>query len=317
MRSGFVAILGRANVGKSTLLNALVGSKVSIVASKPQTTRNAIQGVLTTEQGQVIFVDSPGVHKPSLELGRRMMSEVRRATEGCHAVLLVIDSRQPLRESDHEALRIVGSLAVPSILVLNKIDLVANKNDLLPRMEEMRQLHNFEEMVPVSALRGDGLDVLRDLIYSKLPELPAFYPEDFITDQPERFLAAELIREQIVRQTEQEVPHSVAVLIDKWEDLPRLLRLSATVFVERAGQKAILIGRGGERLKEIGTKARLEIEARFGKKVFLEIFVKVQPKWRDKAWFVRELDWRRFLSGTGSGEFGGSGDSGVEEPLIL
>ena len=312
MKSGFVAILGRANVGKSTLLNALVGSKVSIVADKPQTTRNAIQGVLTTAAGQIVFVDSPGVHKPSFELGRRMMREVHRAASGCHAVLLVVDARQPLRESDREALRIVGGLGAPSFLVLNKIDLIPKKNELLPRLEELRQLHHFEEIVPVSALLHDGVELLIDLIFGKLPELPAYYPAEFITDQPERFLAGELIREQIIRQTGEEVPHSTAVVIEKWEDLPGLLRLSAVVFVERPGQKAILIGRAGQRLKEIGTQARKEIEARFGKKVFLETFVKVQPKWRDQTWFVRDLDWRRALGGDGD-----SSESASEGPLVL
>lgn len=312
MKSGFVAILGRANVGKSTLLNALVGSKISIIANKPQTTRDAIQGVLTTAEGQIVFVDSPGVHKPSLELGRRMMREVHRATSGCHAVLLVVDASQPLRESDHEALRIIGGLGVPVFLVLNKIDLIPQKNDLLPRMEELRKLHQFEELVPVSALNHDGIELLVKLIFAKLPELPAYYPAEFITDQPERFLAGELIREQIIRRTEEEVPHSTAVVIEKWEELPKLLRLSAVVFVERPGQKAILIGRGGQRLKEIGTHARMEIEARFGKKVFLETYVKVQPKWRNQTWFVRDLDWRRTLGADLS-----SGDSGPEGPLVL
>lgn len=312
MKSGFVAILGRANVGKSTLLNTLVGSKISIVANKPQTTRDAIQGVLTTEAGQIVFVDSPGVHKPGFELGRRMMREVHRATSGCHAVLLVVDARQPLRESDHESLRIIGGLNVPAILVLNKIDLIPHKNDLLPRLEELRQLHRFEELVPVSALNHDGIELLVELLFDKLPEMPAYYPAEFITDQPERFLAGELIREQIIRQTDEEVPHSTAVVIEKWEESPELLRLSAVVFVERPGQKAILIGRGGQRLKEIGTQARMEIEARFGKKVFLETFVKVQPKWRDQSWFVRDLDWRRALGGDGN-----SGDSSSDGPLLL
>lgn len=312
MKSGFVAILGRANVGKSTLLNAFVGSKISIVANKPQTTRDAIQGVLTTEAGQIVFVDSPGVHKPSFELGRRMMREVHRATSGCHAVLLVVDARQPLRESDHEALRIIGGLSVPAILVLNKIDLLPKKNDILPRLEELRQVHQFEELVPVSALNHDGIALLVKLIFEKLPELPAYYPAEFITDQPERFLAGELIREQIIRQTDEEVPHSTAVVIEKWDDSPTLLRLAAIVFVERPGQKAILIGRGGQRLKEIGTQARMEIEARFGKKVFLETFVKVQTKWRDQTWFVRDLDWRRALGGDGR-----AADSDSDEPLIL
>jgi len=295
LKSGFVAILGRPNVGKSTLLNALVGVKVAIVTPKPQTTRDAIQGVLTRQEGQIVFVDSPGIHRPALEIGRRMMQQVSLATSGCHLALLVVDAAAPTREEDREALALIKQLKVPAFLVLNKIDAVKAKDQLLPRIEEFKAGHNFDEYVPVSALRPENLDLLVKLIFERLPDSPPYYPEDYITDQPERFLVAELIREQIILGTEQEVPHAAAVMVDHWEESPKLLRISATIYCERPGQKGILIGQGGSKLKQIGSRARQEIEAYFGRKVFLELFVKVRPKWRDHSRFVRELDFHKVL----------------------
>lgn len=302
MKSGFVAVLGRPNVGKSTLLNALVGSKIAIVTDKPQTTRDAIQGIVTRPEGQIVLVDSPGVHEPSMELGRRMMREVRRATSGCHLVLLLADTSTGIRRDDHAALDLVKRVNAPALLVLNKIDLLPSKEALLPLIDQWRQLHEFQEFVPISASKGKNLDLLVRLIFERLPEAPPFYPDDFLTDQPERFLAAELIREQVIVATAQEVPHSTAVLIEQWEETPGLLRISATILVEREGQKRILIGAGGQKLKEIGTAARLQLEAQFRRKNFLELFVKVRAKWRDKPAFVRELDFHRQL-----------GDSGAED----
>ena len=314
MKSGFVVILGRANVGKSTLLNRLVGSKVSIVTHKPQTTRDAIQGVVTRDGGQIVFVDSPGVHQPRQELGRHMMREVRRATSGCHLAVLVVDAAQAFHRGDQAAIEMAQKLRVPVLLVLNKIDLLKSKLPLLPQIERYRALGAFDEFVPVSARSGENTDLLLKLIFARLPEAPPFYDEDYITDQPERFLAAELIREQVIKQTQQEVPHSVAVMIETWEEekeaparaaksrrLP-LLRLSATIYVEQAGQKGILIGAGGEKLKQIGTFARGQLEICFGRKVFLELFVKVRPKWRDQPGFVRSLDFRRLLGGGDAAE---------------
>ena len=302
MKSGFVAILGRPNVGKSTLLNALVGSKVSIVTNRPQTTRDAIQGVLTRPEGQIVFVDSPGIHEPRQALGRRMMREVRRATSGCHLVLLVVDGAAPFRADDQSAVDRVRKMKIPAYLLLNKIDLLPSKRPLLPEIDRYRRLHEFEEFVPLSASKKDNLDLLVRLLFDRLPEAHPYYPEDFITDQPERFLAAELIREQMILATSQEVPHSLAVLVDSWEESPALLRLTATVYVEREGQKGILIGSGGGKLKRMATSARRELEARFGRKVFLEMFVKVRGKWRDQINFVSQTDFRRLLGRSGPGD---------------
>ncbi len=294
MKAGFVAVLGRPNVGKSTLLNAMVGSKISIVSPKPQTTREAIQGILSRKDGQIVFVDSPGIHPPRQELGRRMVREIDRAASGCHLVLLVVDASQSLGAGDKAAIKKVEALGVPALLILNKVDKLKDKKVLLPKIEEYQALHAFEEYVPVSALTGVQVDKLIDLVMERLPAAPAYYPEDYITDQPERFLAAELIRERIFIETRQEVPHSTTVLIDKWEETPRLLRLSATVYVERSGQKAIVLGKQGELMKRIATKAREALEDRFAVKVFLEIFVKVKPRWRDAPGFMHTLDQHRY-----------------------
>lgn len=296
MNSGFVVLLGRPNVGKSTLLNALVGAKISIVTPRPQTTRDAIQGALTGPRGQIIFVDSPGIHEPSLELGRRMMAEVRRATAGSHLVLLLVDATAPDREGDRVALEMLRELRLPVMLLINKIDLLRSKAEILPQIDLYRQRFEFLEIVPISAHKGANLDVLVDLIYKNLPESPAFYPEDHLTDQPERFLAAELVREQIILATQQEVPYSTAVVIDQWDESPGLLRLSATIYVERDGQKAILIGARGQMMKKIGTQARKQLEKHLGRKVFLEMFVKVHPRWRDNAGFVNSLDFHRMVA---------------------
>ena len=312
MKSGFVVILGRPNVGKSTLLNSLVGSKVAIVTHRPQTTRDAIQGVVTRPEGQIVFVDSPGIHEPRRELGKHMMREVRRAASGCHLVVVVVDAGAPSHRGDKAAMELARGLRVPALLVLNKIDLLKSKLPLLPHIERYRELETFDEFVPLSARRGENTDLLLKLIFERLPEAPAFYDEDYITDQPERFLAAELIREQVIKQTQQEVPHSIAVLIEKWveketsarspkrKSIP-MLRLSATIYVERAGQKGIMIGAGGEKLKQIGTFAREQLEISFGRKVFLELFIKVRPKWRDQPTFIQSLDFHRLLGSDDTG----------------
>lgn len=294
MRSGFVTILGRPNVGKSTLLNALVGSKVSITSPKPQTTRDAIQGVVTRPEGQIVFVDSPGVHVAERELGRRMQREIDRASSGCHCALVVVDATRRPDRGDKAAIQRAASLQAPVLLALNKVDKLSDKGALLALITEYQQLHPFEEFVPVSALQGQQLDVLVRLLYARLPEAPPYYPEDYLTDQPERFLAAELIRERILHETQQEVPHAATVSIDRWDEQPRILRISATVYVERAGQKAILLGKGGEMMKRIATFARESLESRFERKVFLEVFVKVKSKWRDRPGFMKTLDQRRF-----------------------
>ena len=302
MKAGFVAILGRPNVGKSTLLNRLVGAKVSITADKPQTTRNAIQGIVTLPEGQIVFVDSPGIHAPRQELGRRMMREVRRAASGCRlAVVLVDGSRSPQR-GDDAAIETARNLGIPLLLGLNKIDRLSSKLPLLPRMGHYDATQAFDELLPLSARSGENVDLLLKLIFDRLPEANPFYPEDYLTDQPEKFLAAEFIREKVIEQTRQEVPHSVAVVVDRWErEAPRsgackgLLRLSATVYVERAGQKKILVGSRGAMLKQVGSTARKHLEAWFGNRVFLEIYVKVLPNWREQPGFVKSLDFHQML----------------------
>lgn len=294
-RSGFVSILGRPNSGKSTLLNALIGTKVAIVADKPQTTRSNVQGVWTAEDAQVVFLDTPGIHRSDTMFNRRMMSEVRAALEQRDLLLYVADATREFREDDLQALDAVRKARTPVFLVLNKIDRLATKERLLPLIERYKAMLDFVEYVPVSARTGDGVGELRRAIVKQLPEGAAFFPPDFITDQPERYLAAELIREKIIRATRDEVPHGIAVLVDKWEETARLTRISATVYVEREGHKKIIIGTKGAMLKEIGTRAREEIEKLLDRKIFLELFVRVQRNWRENPAFLNELDWRTML----------------------
>ncbi len=295
--SGFVSILGRPNAGKSTLLNALVGFKVAIVADKPQTTRTSIQGVLTTPESQIIFLDTPGIHKAETAIGRRMMDSVRDSLNERDLLLYLADATERFTERDREALRLLKDSATPTLLVLNKTDLVKQQEVLLPLIDEYRKLHEFADYLPVSALRNLNLDALRQAIVSRLPEGPQYFPEDHVTDQPERFIAAELVREKILQLTEREVPHSVAVMIDRWEEAPNITRIYATIHVEREGQKGIIIGAGGGMLKEIGTQARQEMERLLEVKIFLQLHVKVQPNWREKSAFLNTLDWRT-MAGT-------------------
>jgi GTPase len=291
-QSGFVSIIGRPNAGKSTLLNALVGQKVAIVADKPQTTRTSIQGVVTTPDAQIVFLDTPGIHRADSPLNKRLMDQVRNSLEERDLLLFVADAARAFGQDDKRAIDVARRVETPVLLVLNKIDLVKEKARLLPVIEQYKQVFEFADYVPVSASRGIGLDDLRKAIVDRLPEGPAYFPEDYVTDQPERFLAAELVREKVLLATRQEVPHSVAVTVDKWEETPRLTRIYATIRVERDGQKAIVIGAKGAMLKQIGTLAREEMEKLFGVKIYLDLHVRVQPGWREKAAFLNTLDWR-------------------------
>jgi GTPase len=295
--SGFVSIIGRPNAGKSTLMNALVGSKVAIVADKPQTTRTAVQGVWNAPGAQVVFLDTPGIHRSDTLFNRRMMQQVRAALDERDLLLYLADATRGVGEEDAKAIDMVRKASTPSILVLTKIDLVQDKRKLLPRIEKYRETYPFEDYIPISAVTGEGLDVLTKEVVKRMPEGPAYFPPDQVTDQPERFLAAEMIREKILLETKQEVPHSVAVLIDHWEEGKKLTRISATIFVERSGQKAIVIGSKGSALKQIGTLARHDIEQMLGRKVFLELFVKVQENWRQSPEFLSQLDWRTMTGG--------------------
>lgn len=301
IRSGFVCILGSPNAGKSTLLNALVGEKLAIISPKPQTTRTRIQGIVNVPKGkgqpaaQIVLIDTPGVHKPDSSLGRKMMVEVREAMEGCDLILIIIDVTRKLDPRDKFALDLLKHCKTKGLLVLNKIDRVREKSKLLPLIDEYRRLYDFAEVIPVSALKRKGLDELVVAIVSLLPTGPAYFPADEITDQPVRFMAAEIVREQVLLNTSEEIPYATAVVVDGFEEGPRLTRIAATIYCERNGQKGILVGKGGQMLKKIGTAARLQIERMLGTKVFLELYVKVQPGWRESRTFVDELDWRRQL----------------------
>jgi GTP-binding protein Era len=292
-RSGFVSILGRPNAGKSTLLNSLLGTKVAIVADKPQTTRTSIQGVLTLAEAQVVFLDTPGIHKADTPLNKRMMEAVRAALDQRDLLLYVADATRDFGEEDRKALHLVRRADTPTLLLVNKIDLLKDKAALLPVLENYRNEFDFAAYLPVSARTGSGVEQLRDEILSRLPEGPQYFPPDFVTDQPERFLAAELVREKVLMLTRQEVPHSVAVLVDNWEETPQVARIYATVYVEREGQKKIIVGAKGAMLKRIGTLAREEMEALFGRRVYLNLFIKVQPGWRERPAFLNSLDWRK------------------------
>lgn len=343
MKSGFVAILGRPNVGKSTLLNALIGEKVAIVTPKPQTTRNRIAGVLEVpaprkgqrhgprEAAQIVFVDTPGVHKPTSQLDRRMLQEVHEALEARDLVLVLVDAtrriglelspkpgapepvltrdshtsnlppskRSAERSEDEFLFALVRKLDCPVFLVLTKIDLV-RKDQLLPIIDSLTRQHNFAEVIPISSRKRDGLDLLVEKIVGALPKGERYYPKDQYTDQPLRFMTAELIRESILVETGEEVPYASAVVIEEFEEPEPnaknpLTRIAAVIYCERDGQKAILIGKGGAKLKEIGTRARKQIESLLGTRVFLQLHVIVEPGWRESKAFVESLDWRNQL----------------------
>ncbi len=297
--SGFVCILGRPNAGKSTLLNALVGEKLAIISPKPQTTRNRILGIINVPEqknhdaGQIVLIDTPGVHRPDTSLGRQMMSDVREAMKGCDLILMIVDAKKKWDATDTFLFDLVKKFATPVFLLLNKIDLLADKRDLLPLISQFQALRDFKEIIPISALRKTGLDELLQCVLHALPKAPAQFPEDQITDQPLRFMAAELIREQVLMQVREEVPHAVSVMVDQYEEGKTLTRIAATIYCDRNSQKTILVGKGGQMLKKIGTSARMDIEKLVGTKVFLELFVKVQPGWRESQQFVAELDWRK------------------------
>jgi GTPase len=300
--SGFVCILGRPNAGKSTLLNALVGEKLAIVSPKPQTTRNRILGIVQIPKqkkkvgGQIVLIDTPGVHKPDSSLGRKMMSEVREALEGCDLLLLIVDVTRKFGQADESVLDMAKKSGTPVFLLLNKIDLLRNQKDkLLPVIDGYQKLHAFKEIIPLSARKPEGLDLLLEKVLGTLPEGPHYFPEDQVTDQPARFMVAEIIREQVLLETSEEVPYATTVLVEQFEESAKLTRIAAAIYCEREGQKRILIGKQAQMLKKIGTAARLKIEKMVGNRVFLELFVKVSPDWRESHTFIEELDWRRQL----------------------
>jgi GTPase len=300
-RAGFVTIIGRPNAGKSTLLNRFVGQKVAIVTSKPQTTRNRIQGIVTRREGQIVFVDTPGLHEASTALNRQMMREVAAALEGIDVLLMVVDASRTLPHADALLLEKGQRFQGKTILALNKVDLVP-KPKLLPLLDAFAKAFPFAALVPISALKGTGTQELLEELFKELPEGEPFFPEDQITDQPERFLVGEIIREKAIDLTYHEVPHALAVVIDQFEEKPKLLRIHATLHVERDSQKKILIGHKGEMLKKIGTAARKELESLLGTKIFLAMFVKVVSDWRENPQKVRELDWHTQLEALAEGQ---------------
>src|SRR5438552_14098001 len=295
-RSGFVAVVGRPNAGKSTLVNRLVGQKIAIVTSKPQTTRNRIQGIVTKPEGQIVFIDTPGLHEADSALGRQMMQEVAAALEGIDVLLLMVDASRTHPHADDLLLEKARRFSGKTILALNKVDRLP-KPKLLPLLDAFAKAFEFAAIVPISALKGDGCEELLEEILKQLPEGEPYFPEDQVTDQPERFLVAEIIREKAIQVMYHEVPYALAVVIEKYEETAKLLRIEALMNVERDSQKKILIGHKGEMLKKIGTEARKELEAILGSKIYLGLFVKVAPDWRESPQKVRELDWRFQIEG--------------------
>lgn len=290
-RCGFAAIIGRPNAGKSTLTNAWVAEKVSAVTPVPQTTRNRILGIANRPGAQVILMDTPGIHKPLSRLNRQMMAFVRDALESRDVVILVVDASASFGRGDQFTLDLLQPYRVPAILALNKIDRIP-KDRLLPLIERYAKARDFDEIFPVSAMTGDGLESLLAAVIQRLPAGPALYPSDDYTDQPERFLAAEMIREQVILHTQKELPYATAVTISELEESPALTRIHATIMVERESQKPIVIGAEGSRVKQIGIAARRELERLFPPHVFLDLRVRVEPRWRDSHEIVASLDYR-------------------------
>lgn len=302
-RSGAVALVGRPNAGKSTLLNRLLGEKVSIVSDRPQTTRHRIIGVLSEPRGQIVFYDTPGVHRPLHRMNRRMMDAAHDAARDADVVCLIVDATEPFGKGDAFTLEWVLGLEVPRILLLNKVDRVA-KPDLLPRMAHYASAvgadgtPGFAEIVPISAANGDGCQVVLDLLFARMPVGEPTRDTEIVSPHPERFLAAERIREKLLARTREELPHSTAVFVERWEESERLVRIHAVILVERPGQKAIVIGAQGQTLKAIGTAARLDLEEFLGRKVYLELFVRMESDWRNDEAVLSRLEREASLMGS-------------------
>lgn len=290
-RSGYVSLTGRPNVGKSTLLNTILGEKVAIVTPKPQTTRNRIIGVKTLPDAQIVLVDTPGIHKPQHKLGEMIVKEAQNAVREVDIILFMVEPEPP-GPGDRFIIELFRDINKPVFLLINKVDSV-KKPDVLPVIDAYRQLFPFNEIIPISALTGDGVDIILNDIVKYLPEGPKYYPDDLVTDQLERFVVAEIIREKIMQQTEEEVPHSVATEVVQWtEREDGVIFITANIYVERKGQKGIIIGKEGAKLKAIGTSARIEIEKLLGTKVFLELWVKVKKDWRSNHRMLSELGFK-------------------------
>lgn len=292
-RSGFISIVGWTNVGKSTLLNRLLGEKIAIISQKPQTTRNRILGIKNTAGAQMVFLDTPGIHKAKSQLNMFMVKEATRTYGEADIILLMIEANTPLCDRDRFVIETLGKVTIPVVLAVNKIDLVKKEN-LLPLMDEFSRLHNFTKIIPISALSGEGVDQLVEEVEALLPFGPRYFPEEMITDLPERFIAAEIIREKIFHLTSQEIPYSVAVVIEDFkekEDIDTII-IRAAIHVEKPSQKGMLIGKGGRMLKEVGKLARIDIENLLGARVYLELWVKLEKGWRKDTKALRKLGYR-------------------------
>lgn len=293
MKSGFIGLVGRPNVGKSTLLNAIIGRKVAITSDKPQTTRNIIQGIRTDDDSQMVFVDTPGIHKPKNKLGRILNKQTYFSLEDVDVILYLIDITEPLGKGDMFVIDLFKNATVPVILVINKIDKMP-KEEILKKIDEYKDLYNFDEIVPVSAKKMDNIDRLIRVLKTKLTDNIKYYEDDMWTDKPINFLVSELIREKILELTFEEVPHSVSVVTDSMEYNNNAVNIKATIIVDRENLKKILVGKNGTMIKEIGIKAREEIEPLLNKNVYLELFVKVISRWRDREKFLNEIGYKEF-----------------------
>lgn len=289
-RSGFVALIGRPNVGKSTLMNHVIGQKIAIMSDKPQTTRNKIRGVYTEENGQIVFLDTPGIHKPQSKLGEMLVRASHNALEEVDLILFLVDASAGKGPGDEFIMNHLKDVKTPVFLVVNKIDQV-HPDDLLPLIDEYRKDFSFAEVVPISALNGNNTGTLIQQIFQYLPEGPEYYPSDQVTDHPERFIVSELIREKVLELTREEIPHSVAVVVEEMKRRPGkdIVDVLATIYAERPSQKGILIGKKGALLKEVGTRARVEIERLLGVKIFLDLWVKVKKDWTNEDIMLRQL----------------------------
>ncbi len=293
MKSGFIGLVGRPNVGKSTLVNAIVGKKVAIVSDKPQTTRNIIQGIRTDEDSQMVFVDTPGIHKPKNKLGKILNKQAYFSLGDVDVILFLVDITAPLGKGDMFVIDVLKNVSVPVILVINKIDRLP-REEILKKIDEYKDLYNFDEIVPISAYKKDNVDRLIKILKSKLTDNIRYYEEGMYTDKSEQFMISELIREKILDLTLDEVPHSVSVVVSQMEFNKEVVNIMATIVVDRENLKKILIGKSGSMIKEIGTRAREDIELLLGKKVYLDLFVKVIPKWRDREKFLNEIGFQEF-----------------------
>ncbi|MCU5746386.1 GTPase Era [Staphylococcus sp. SQ8-PEA] len=288
-KSGFVSIIGRPNVGKSTFVNRVVGHKIAIMSDKPQTTRNKVQGVMTEEDAQIIFLDTPGIHKPKHKLGDYMMRVARNTLAEIDAIMFMVNINEEIGRGDEYIMDMLKDIDTPIFLVLNKIDLV-HPDELMPRIEQYQTYMHFTEIVPMSALEGLNVEHFIEVLKSHLPAGPKYYPDNQISDHPEQFVVSELIREKILHLTSEEIPHSIGVNVDRMiKEDEDLVRVEATIYVERDSQKGIVIGKGGKKLKEVGKRARVDIERLLGSKVYLELWVKVQKDWRNKVNFIRQM----------------------------